>query len=57
MAQLPAEELMYQRILVPVDGSETAWRGLEEAIALATTLKSAIRLIHVSPHTPYSGQR
>ena len=25
---------MYQRILVPIDGSATAQRGLEEAIAL-----------------------
>jgi nucleotide-binding universal stress UspA family protein len=38
---------MYQRILVPVDGSATASRGLAEAIRLAKTLKAAIRVIHV----------
>jgi len=38
---------MYQRILVPVDGSATASRGLAEAIALAKTLKAGIRLIHI----------
>jgi nucleotide-binding universal stress UspA family protein len=39
--------MMYQRILVPVDGSATASRGLAEAITLAKTLKAGIRLIHV----------
>jgi len=43
---------MYQRILVPVDGSGTARRGLEEAIALAKALKSAIRLVHVVTPLP-----
>jgi len=38
---------MYQAILVPVDGSATASRGLAEAIALAKTLKAGIRLIHI----------
>ena len=38
---------MYQRILVPVDGSATASRGLAEAIALAKTLQAGIRLIHI----------
>jgi nucleotide-binding universal stress UspA family protein len=38
---------MFQRILVPVDGSATASRALAEAIALAKTLKASIRLIHV----------
>jgi len=38
---------MYQRILVPVDGSATASRGLREAIELAKALKAVIRLIHV----------
>ncbi len=38
---------MYQRILVPIDGSATASRGLGEAIALAKVLKAGIRLIHV----------
>ena len=38
---------MYQRILVPVDGSTTASRGLAEAITLAKTLKAGIRLVYV----------
>jgi nucleotide-binding universal stress UspA family protein len=38
---------MYQRILVPVDGSETAKRGLEEAIKVAKALGSELRLVHI----------
>ena len=38
---------MYARILVPVDGSATAKRGLEEAILLSKALGSALRLVHV----------
>ena len=38
---------MYRRILVPVDGSETAKRGLEEAINLADTLESELRIVHI----------
>jgi hypothetical protein len=38
---------MYKKILVPIDGSAAAARGLEEAIKLATDQKAAIRLIHV----------
>lgn len=38
---------MYQNILVPVDGSSTAARGLAEAIKLASSLHSRIRLLHV----------
>ncbi|HUN25951.1 MAG TPA: universal stress protein [Steroidobacteraceae bacterium] len=38
---------MYQRILVPTDGSDTAQRGVDEAIALAKTLGARIRLVHV----------
>jgi nucleotide-binding universal stress UspA family protein len=38
---------MYSRILVPVDGSDTAKRGLEEAILLAKALDSSLRLVHV----------
>ncbi len=43
---------MYQRILVPVDGSASARRGLEEAIALAKALKAGMRLIHVVTKVP-----
>lgn len=38
---------MYQRILVPVDGSACARRGLSEAIALARLTGARIRLVHV----------
>jgi nucleotide-binding universal stress UspA family protein len=38
---------MYARILVPVDGSETAKRGLEEAIKLSKALGSELRLVHI----------
>ena len=37
---------MYQRILVPIDGSETAGRALREAIELADG-KAQLRLLHV----------
>jgi nucleotide-binding universal stress UspA family protein len=38
---------MYQKILVPVDGSATSARGLEEAIALGRLTGAQLRLIHV----------
>lgn len=38
---------MYRRILVPVDGSDTAKKGLEEAISLAEALESELRIIHI----------
>ena len=38
---------MYQRILVPVDDSATARRGLQEAIHLALMSKGCIRLVLV----------
>lgn len=38
---------MYDTILVPIDGSGTAERGLREAIALAALLKSRLVLLHV----------
>jgi nucleotide-binding universal stress UspA family protein len=38
---------MYERILVPIDGSSTARQGLEEAIALASRLGSKLHLLHV----------
>lgn len=38
---------MYQRILVPIDGSETATLGLHEAIKLAKNHGATIRLVHV----------
>jgi nucleotide-binding universal stress UspA family protein len=44
---------MYQNILVPTDGSETAGLGLHEAIQLARTLKARIRVLHVVNKTPF----
>jgi len=48
---------IYNRILVPTDGSDTATAGLREAIKLAKDLDARIRVIHivdelvlVSPH-------
>jgi nucleotide-binding universal stress UspA family protein len=41
---------MYKRILVPIDGSETAARGLAEAISLARELKATLRLLHLTSH-------
>jgi len=38
---------MYQRILVPIDGSSTANRGLDEAIRLAKLANAKVRLLHV----------
>jgi nucleotide-binding universal stress UspA family protein len=44
---------MYGNILVPLDGSPTAGRGLTEAIRLAQALRSRIRLLHVIGTTPW----
>ena len=38
---------MYQRILVPVDGSETAKRGLDEAIKLTKVLGARLKIVHI----------
>jgi nucleotide-binding universal stress UspA family protein len=38
---------MYQRVLVPVDGSPTAERGLREAIGLASGQKTRLLFLHV----------
>lgn len=38
---------MYSRILVPVDGSPTSQRGLEEAIALGARLDSSLHVLNV----------
>jgi nucleotide-binding universal stress UspA family protein len=37
----------YKRILVPVDGSPTANRGLREAIGFAKAQKARLQLVHV----------
>jgi nucleotide-binding universal stress UspA family protein len=38
---------MYGKILVPVDGSETSIRGLNEAIKIAKVQGSQLRLVHI----------
>jgi nucleotide-binding universal stress UspA family protein len=38
---------MYQKILVPVDGSPTSSRGLQEAVQLAKLTGARLKLLHV----------
>lgn len=38
---------MYERILVPVDGSNASHAGFNEALALAAEHQSRLRLVHV----------
>lgn len=45
---------MHTRILVPVDGSPTSDRGLEEAVKLARLTGARIRLIHVIEQFTYA---
>ena len=45
---------MYQRILVPIDGSTTARRGLAEAIRLAQRSGGRLRLLHVMDDVAYA---
>lgn len=44
---------MYQRILVPVDGSATSMLGLDEAVKLAKLTGGRVRLIHVVNEMPF----
>jgi len=43
---------MYKRILVPLDGSETARHGLRQAIALAADQKATLHLLYVTGDYP-----
>jgi hypothetical protein len=43
----PCGAAMYQRILVPIDGSATSSRGLQEALSLARTCRASLVLLHV----------
>ncbi len=45
---------MYQRILVPVDGSPTSDLGLDEAIRLAKLTGGGLRLLHVVDELTYA---
>jgi nucleotide-binding universal stress UspA family protein len=47
---------MYKRILVPVDGSPTSIRGLDEAIELAKLTGGSLRLVHVLDQMVFSGE-
>jgi nucleotide-binding universal stress UspA family protein len=47
-----SEVPMFRKILVPLDGSQTAERGLGEAIALAKTTGASLRLVHVIEPVP-----
>ena len=44
---------MYQRILVPVDGSPTSDKALATAIQMAQAFNAHVRLIHVMEETAY----
>lgn len=44
---------MYQRILVPLDGSPTSDAGLAEAIKLAKLTDAQLRLLHVVDEMPF----
>ncbi len=44
---------MYQRILVPVDGSPTSNAGLAEAIELAKLTGARVRVLHVVDEMPF----
>ncbi len=45
---------MYQRILVPVDGSPTSGLALQSAISLAKSAGGRIRLLHVVEELAYA---
>lgn len=44
---------MYNRILIPIDGSPTSNDGLDEGIKLARLTGASIRLIHVIDDVPF----
>ena len=46
---------MYKRILVPVDGSPTSVRGLDEAIGLAKLGGASLHLVHVLDRVVFAG--
>jgi nucleotide-binding universal stress UspA family protein len=45
---------MYQRILVPIDGSDAGRQGLAEALRLAPAWKATLRLLYVSCAYPFA---
>ncbi|MHC1719025.1 MAG: universal stress protein [Acidaminococcaceae bacterium] len=44
---------MFKKILVPIDGSDTAWKALDQAMVLGKNFESDIVVVHVVE--PYSG--
>ena len=44
---------MYKRILVPIDGSSTSDRALQEVIRLIDTEPAQVRLVHVVDDMPF----
>ena len=51
---------MVQRLIVPVDGSETSWRGVDVALSLARRIDASVRVVEVvfSPaDTPHAQRR
>jgi nucleotide-binding universal stress UspA family protein len=44
---LSEKNIVYTRILVPLDGSETAWNALETALQLAVDMQAELRPIYV----------
>ncbi|MDM0116330.1 universal stress protein [Variovorax sp. J22R133] len=44
---------MYQRILVPIDGSSTSRQGLDEALRLARLSGGSVRLVHIVDQLKY----
>ena len=46
---------MYTAILVPLDGSRTALRGLREAMVVAQAMGSRVTLLHVLDTYPDFG--
>ncbi|GAB4563198.1 MAG: universal stress protein [Rhizobacter sp.] len=43
---------MYERILVPIDGSAPSSRGLQEAVAIGKELGSRLLLLHIVDNFP-----
>ena len=41
---------MYQRILVPVDGSDSAWKALNYAKMMGEQFHSELMIVHVDPY-------
>ena len=46
---------MYKRILVPIDGSATSMRGLDEAVKLAKLSGASIHLVHALDRFVFPG--